>query len=72
MTFIVDWAPEAIIIPKDEDKSSKGGKLTEMGVTGEIQIKFTEPTFLNPNYVPAPSATETRRQLSHSEENVSN
>jgi len=49
---VVDWAPEAIIIPKDEDESSKGGKVTEMGVTGEIQIKFEEPVFLNPNYVP--------------------
>ena len=36
LTFVVDWAPEAIIIPKDEDKSSKGGELTEIGVTGEI------------------------------------
>jgi hypothetical protein len=40
LTFIVDWAPDAIIVPKVEDKSSKGAELTEMGVTGEIQIKF--------------------------------
>ena len=71
LTFKVDWAPEATIVPKVEDKSSKGAELTEMGVTGEIQIKFSEPTFLNPNYVPVPSPKNTR-MLAHQEESVKN
>ena len=47
LRFIIKHAPKPIYVPPPEDKSSKGAKIKEMGITGKVGIELKEKMYLN-------------------------